>query len=603
MKIQTVNQLISVFKDVATRHYQINGFGIGDDWESGATENMHPVLWVNPVTASMPSSDNGYKTFEIDFDIRIFDLVSKDESNENDVLSDCIDILKDIISEFKRHPYYVNSQLNIIDDISFEAFTEELDEEVSGWSCEITLMTPILNSFCGIPSADITGFEFPDYDCPEVSAICPVFVEDVTGVHPIVVTTVGTTKEISIVGSGLSDTFVVSGTYNDATDNLELLRNDGVTVLTDLSNVGGSGSGENISNADLTLDEDRSLDLDGNDLSFVNGSDSLFKVKSNGVISALNLPTSVLGLSIGDVWNNEGILNIVITLPVITDFLIDAHPVSGAAYSLRLLSSTYSGSSVQIRRESDNTTLDIGFVNDYLDESSINSFCVGSDCYVTKWFDQSGNSKDAIQTTANRQPSIYKASLGGLYTLNGKASISWDIQGMSLIHPNMQGSNNYTFSSVFSNIHVPSRYQKLLSIGPDSTSSGVWYTLRTGGTALEWIAGDTGIGGNGYGNSTGATVFSNGSIIPDSITTQNLLTNSLSSSNATMSVNGTEVSSYRVQRTGTNYTATGDLIIGNAPNTINTMNSRIQELIIWQTDETDNLNSISANINNFFNIY
>ena len=230
MKIQTVNQLISVFKDISTRHYQINGFGIGDEWEIGASKaEMHPVLWINPVTATMPESDNGYKTFEIDFEVRVFDLVSKGETNENDVLSDCIDILKDIITEFKGHPYYVNSQLNIIDDISFEAFTEEFDEEVSGWVCEISLMTPILNSFCGIPAADITGFEFPGTDCPEVNVLCPVFVEDVTGVYPVVVNTVGTTKEVSIAGGGLPDTFVVSGVYDTGT--LTLTRNDAVDVV------------------------------------------------------------------------------------------------------------------------------------------------------------------------------------------------------------------------------------------------------------------------------------------------------------------------------------------------------------------------------------
>ena len=230
-KIQTVNQLISVFKDIATRHYQINGFGIGDDWENGASEEkMHPVLWINPVTANMPESEStGYKTFEIDFEVRVFDLVSKGESNENDVLSDCIDILKDIILEFKGHPYYVNSQLNIIDDISFEAFTEEFDEDVSGWVCELSLMTPILNSFCGIPAADITGFEFPGIDCPDVNVLCPVFVEDVTGVYPIVVTTVGTTKEVSIVGGVGSDTYVISGVYDTGT--LTLTRNDAVDVV------------------------------------------------------------------------------------------------------------------------------------------------------------------------------------------------------------------------------------------------------------------------------------------------------------------------------------------------------------------------------------
>lgn len=245
MKIQTINQLISVFKDIATRHYQINGFGIGDSWEIGADKAyMHPVLWINPTTANMPSTDTGYKTFEIDFDVRVFDLVHKGESNENEVLSDTIDILKDIITEFKGHPYYVNSQLNITGDISFESFTEEFDEEVSGWLCEISLMTPILTSFCGIPAADITGFEFPGVDCPDVNVLCPVFIDEILGDSPIIVTTAGTTRTISIDTSSLPDTFLTSSILN-GTD-LELTRNDGVTITTDLSSLaGGSVTADN----------------------------------------------------------------------------------------------------------------------------------------------------------------------------------------------------------------------------------------------------------------------------------------------------------------------------------------------------------------------
>lgn len=156
MNINTVNKLIEVWKDIATRHYQINSFGIGNDWEIGvSTAEMHPTLWIEPVTATMPSGDHGYQTFEIDFEVRVFDLVNKNESNENDVLSDTIDILKDIIIQFKEHPFYVESQIDIINDISFESFTEEFDDEVSGWLCEISLMTPVLTTYCGIASEPI----------------------------------------------------------------------------------------------------------------------------------------------------------------------------------------------------------------------------------------------------------------------------------------------------------------------------------------------------------------------------------------------------------------------------------------------------------------
>lgn len=238
MKIQTINQLVSVWKDIATRHYQINGFGVGESWEVGADKAyLHPVLWINPVSASMPSSDNGYKTFEIDFEVRLFDLVDKDESNENHVLSDTIDILKDIITEFKGHPYYVNSQLNIINDIDFEAFTEEFDEEVSGWLCEISLMTPVLTSFCGIPSAEITGFEFPSVDCPDINVLCPVFVEEVTGVYPIIVTNIGTTRQVSLDPSGISNVNLVSTNFVGNT--LTCLMSDGTIITADIDNFNG----------------------------------------------------------------------------------------------------------------------------------------------------------------------------------------------------------------------------------------------------------------------------------------------------------------------------------------------------------------------------
>ena len=315
MKIQTVNQLISVFKDISTRHYQINGFGVGDNWENGTIEKMHPVLWINPTTATMPSSDNGYKTFEIDFEVRVFDLVNKDESNEKEVLSDCIDILKDIITEFKGHPYYVNSQLNIIDDINFEAFTEELDEEVSGWVCEISLMTPVLTSFCGIPSADITGFEFPGADCPEVNVLCPVFVEDVTGVYPIVVTTTGTTKEVSIVGGGLSDTFVISGEYDNGT--LTLTRNDDVDVIVTGFDTGGDN------------DYTTSATLSGNIITF-DRTDTV-GAYSVDLTSAINsAPDKFVSSGAYDAINNK----IVLTLNDSSTVDIDTSAIGGGGASI-----------------------------------------------------------------------------------------------------------------------------------------------------------------------------------------------------------------------------------------------------------------------------
>ena len=281
--------------------------------------------------------------------------------------------------------------------------------------------------------------------------------------------------------------------------------------------------------------------------------------------------------------------------------LLDSYSSNCVAYSLRLLSSSYTGDCLQIRRESNDDTLDVGFVNNYLDVASIVSFSSGTTSKVTKWYDQSGNGRDAIQTVEVKQPLIYHVTTG-LYMLNGKASILWDgLTSKALIYQNLPGSNKYSVSSVLS-AKESVRYKKLFSVGPDNQTQGVWYTVNTGGTALEWVNKDTGFAGNGYNNSLGPSVICNPRIMPDDIDAQSLLTSVLSSSNAKMYKNGSEIT-YRIQRTGNCYTTTADLIIGNAPNTVNTMHGKIQELVIWHSDENSNIAGINNNTNGYFNIY
>jgi len=272
------------------------------------------------------------------------------------------------------------------------------------------------------------------------------------------------------------------------------------------------------------------------------------------------------------------------------------------AYSLRKLRTLYTGYAIKVRRASDNSEQDIGFSGSQLDIASINSFCSGTNGFVTIWYDQSGNANNAIQTTSSNQPQIYD-SITGVYLLNGKPSILYShaLGATSLAYSNLTGSASYSVSSVFSAIEA-TRYTKLLSIGPDASAAGVWFTINTAGTALEWIDNDTGFAGNGYNNASGPSVIGNSRIIPDSITTQNILTTVLSSSNAKMFKNGTEIS-YRIQRTGNCYTTTGNLIIGNSPNTANKMSGRLQELIVWQSDQASNISDINININNFYNTY
>lgn len=88
------------------------------------------------------------------------------------------------------------------------------------------------------------------------------------------------------------------------------------------------------------------------------------------------------------------------------------------AFSFRKLSSTYLGNSVRVRRSSDNTEQNFGFVGNYTDIDSILAF-VGTgptdQGTIVTWFDQSGNGNNKTQATAVDQPVIV---MGGSYNSN-----------------------------------------------------------------------------------------------------------------------------------------------------------------------------------------
>ncbi|RMD81499.1 MAG: hypothetical protein D6820_05045, partial [Lentisphaerae bacterium] len=77
-----------------------------------------------------------------------------------------------------------------------------------------------------------------------------------------------------------------------------------------------------------------------------------------------------------------------------------------AAYSLRKLSSTYTGPAIRVRRSSDDAEQDIGFgADDFLDTAALTAFVGSGDGYVTTWYDQTGG-EAMTNTDVTRQPKI-----------------------------------------------------------------------------------------------------------------------------------------------------------------------------------------------------
>ena len=107
-----------------------------------------------------------------------------------------------------------------------------------------------------------------------------------------------------------------------------------------------------------------------------------------------------------------------------TVYLLDTYSGAAAAYSVRRLSSSYSGSALRVRRSSDNTEQDIGFVGENLDTASMESFVGVNNGFVVTWYDQSGNGIDFTQSSAANQPQI--VSSGSVITDGGLAAVSFD---------------------------------------------------------------------------------------------------------------------------------------------------------------------------------
>jgi hypothetical protein len=107
--------------------------------------------------------------------------------------------------------------------------------------------------------------------------------------------------------------------------------------------------------------------------------------------------------------------------------LLDENPGAAAAYSLRRLSSTYTGSAVRVQR-ADNVggTTDIGF-DGYgdLDTAALTTAAAGNSMVVVTWFDQSGSGNDATQGTSANRPKIYDGTTGVVLE-NGKPAVEFD---------------------------------------------------------------------------------------------------------------------------------------------------------------------------------
>ena len=106
---------------------------------------------------------------------------------------------------------------------------------------------------------------------------------------------------------------------------------------------------------------------------------------------------------------------------------LDTITGAAAAYGVFRLRSAYTGNCFQVRRASDNTTLDVGFDSaGVANWASATAFGSGTQLFLTKWYDQSGNGLDTTTPATANQPPLYFNKIGKLTALDF-ASSTWAV--------------------------------------------------------------------------------------------------------------------------------------------------------------------------------
>lgn len=134
--------------------------------------------------------------------------------------------------------------------------------------------------------------------------------------------------------------------------------------------------------------------------------------------------------------------------------LLDEYANAQAAYSLRKINSSYTGNAIKVRNNS-GTTLDIGFdSNGDLDTAAITTHIGTGNGTVETWYDQSGNGRNATQSTVSLQPFI--ATSGTIHEVNSKPALKFagDYLDTAAFAPNPNDAVNQLYVCQFDNVNT-----------------------------------------------------------------------------------------------------------------------------------------------------
>jgi len=167
---KTYNNAIDTLKQLGAEHEQIATTTTGDIWKIDLAKNtLFPLFHINPINVT-----TGQSTLTYNFQLFVMDSVTEKEnwteaniqsanylSNEQEVMSSCLQICVDIIGMMRHSKWQGAGELDINEPVYFtegeytlEPFQERFDNLLTGFVFSIGIV--VQNDFqtCTIPVAN-----------------------------------------------------------------------------------------------------------------------------------------------------------------------------------------------------------------------------------------------------------------------------------------------------------------------------------------------------------------------------------------------------------------------------------------------------------------
>lgn len=245
-------------------------------------------------------------------------------------------------------------------------------------------------------------------------------------------------------------------------------------------------------------------------------------------------------------------------------FLLDTYTGAAAGYSTRRLA-TSATNLMRIREDAGDTETDIGYdSNNELDTAAIATHCGTANGYVVTWYDQAG-SNNATQSTETNQPQIYNGT--AVITENGKPALDFD------------GINDF------------------FETGTAFNMRGVFFVTKQNDTNNSAILGSNSTTVHLQFATNNLRLKNSSTIVHATTQTNQLLCFVQNDTTSALATNGGTAT------TGTIGTTAFGNFIGKYSTLTSPLDGVLQELVIYETNQSSNRTGIETNINSEYLIY